>query len=151
MVDSEIFSTLFTVKYVAFNIKQSDQLGQKEKDGYLLNPKPHEVAAFPAQSSALWCLEEGSYEEWGRPYVGCFGSLGFPPAKEGASLPPARVICSCGRGWAGVWVQLGHGYRDGASSNLGFSVLCQAGIRSERVIALPSLVWSVLRAGNEKA
>lgn len=63
MVDSEIFSALFTVKYVAFNIKQYDQLGQKEKDGYLLNPKPHEVAAFPAPSSALWCLEEGSYEE----------------------------------------------------------------------------------------
>ena len=50
--------------------------------------------------------------------------------KKGASLPPAGVICSCGRGWTGVWVQLGHGYRIGLSSKAVFSVFCQAGTHS---------------------
>lgn len=49
-------------------------------------------------------------------------------------------------------VQLGHGYTVELSSNAGFQCFVRlAHTHPKSVIALPSLVWSVPRAGSEKA
>lgn len=96
------------------------------------------------QGGGLWRVRQNIFWPFQQP--------GLSPAKEGTSLPPAWVTCSCGRGCAGVLVQLGHGYTVELSSNAGFQCFVRlAHTHPKSVIALPSLVWSVPRAGSEKA
>lgn len=72
---------------------------------------------------------------------------GLPPIEEGVSLPPAWAVCSGGRGWAELCIQLGHSYRVKLSLNAVLSTFCQAGTCSLWVCNCTSTLGVVCAKG----